>query len=76
MVDTGQHAKHVAGQRRPRKRRCGNARACPDFVLIEKAGKLAAFRHPGFWHPMDTLRDKNHLDDLWRDGAAPWKVWP
>lgn len=38
-------------------------------------GELAAFLHHGFWHPMDTLRDKNYLDDLWRSGKAPWKVW-
>jgi len=38
-------------------------------------GQLAAFRHTGFWQPMDTLRDKNFLEDLWRQGKAPWKVW-
>jgi len=37
--------------------------------------QLLAFRHAGFWHAMDTLRDKNHLEDLWRSGQAPWKVW-
>ncbi|MCP4424942.1 MAG: glucose-1-phosphate cytidylyltransferase [Chloroflexi bacterium] len=36
---------------------------------------LAAYRHTGFWHPMDTLRDKNVLEDLWSSGKAPWKVW-
>lgn len=36
---------------------------------------LAAFRHHGFWHPMDTLRDKNVLEELWQSGKAPWKVW-
>ena len=39
-------------------------------------GKLAAYRHKGFWHAMDTLRDKNHLEGLWTSGQAPWKVWP
>lgn len=39
-------------------------------------GKLAAYRHAGFWHPMDTLRDKEVLEGLWRSGSAPWKVWP
>jgi glucose-1-phosphate cytidylyltransferase len=34
-----------------------------------------AFHHHGFWQPMDTLRDKTALDDLWRGGAAPWKLW-
>lgn len=38
-------------------------------------GQLMAFRHTGFWHPMDTLRDKNVLEDLWKSGRAPWKVW-
>ncbi|GGA90350.1 glucose-1-phosphate cytidylyltransferase [Neiella marina] len=39
-------------------------------------GQLQAYRHDGFWHAMDTLRDKNHLDSLWKSGKAPWKVWP
>jgi glucose-1-phosphate cytidylyltransferase len=38
-------------------------------------GQLAAFPHAGFWHPMDTLRDKNQLEALWSSGRAPWKVW-
>ncbi|MBI2611534.1 glucose-1-phosphate cytidylyltransferase [Candidatus Gottesmanbacteria bacterium] len=38
-------------------------------------GNLAAYRHTGFWHPMDTLRDKNVLEKLWDEGQAPWKVW-
>ncbi|MEH6607784.1 MAG: glucose-1-phosphate cytidylyltransferase [Halioglobus sp.] len=38
-------------------------------------GELMAFEHTGFWQPMDTLRDKIHLEDLWRSGAAPWKTW-
>ncbi len=37
--------------------------------------QLAAYRHPGFWQCMDTLRDKNLLESLWRTGNAPWKVW-
>ena len=37
--------------------------------------ELRAFEHGGFWHPMDTLRDRNHLDSLWDSGTAPWKVW-
>lgn len=37
--------------------------------------ELFAYRHPGFWQPMDTLRDKNFLEELWRDGRAEWKVW-
>lgn len=38
-------------------------------------GELVAYRHPGFWHAMDTLRDRNHLEQLWASGRAPWKVW-
>jgi glucose-1-phosphate cytidylyltransferase len=38
-------------------------------------GQLSAFLHPGFWQPMDTLRDKLHLEELWASGKAPWKVW-
>ncbi len=38
-------------------------------------GELAAFQHHGFWRPMDTLRDKNYLEELWNDGSAPWKTW-
>jgi glucose-1-phosphate cytidylyltransferase len=38
-------------------------------------GQLSAFRHTGFWHPMDTLRDKVLLEELWQTGKAPWKVW-
>ena len=38
-------------------------------------GQLSAWLHRGFWQPMDTLRDKNHLEVLWASGNAPWKVW-
>ena len=38
-------------------------------------GQLAAFLHDGFWQPMDTIRDRNHLEKLWAGGQAPWKVW-
>jgi len=38
-------------------------------------GELAAYRHNGFWQPMDTLRERNLLEQLWREGRAPWKVW-
>ncbi|KTD24161.1 MULTISPECIES: glucose-1-phosphate cytidylyltransferase [Legionella] len=38
-------------------------------------GQLSAFQHDGFWHPMDTLRDKNYLEELWASGKAPWKTW-
>ena len=36
---------------------------------------LAAYFHRGFWQPMDTLRDKNHLEELWASGSPPWKTW-
>jgi NDP-sugar pyrophosphorylase family protein len=38
-------------------------------------GQLGAYRHRGFWLPMDTLRDKMVLEELWASGKAPWKVW-
>jgi len=38
--------------------------------------QLGAYKHAGFWRPMDTLRDKNLLEELWASGAAPWKSWP
>jgi len=38
-------------------------------------GALRAYRHEGFWQPMDTLRDKNYLEDLWENGERPWKIW-
>jgi glucose-1-phosphate cytidylyltransferase len=38
-------------------------------------GELMAFEHPGFWQPMDTLRDKIYLEELWAAGKAPWKTW-
>ncbi len=38
-------------------------------------GQLTAYLHAGFWQPLDTLRDKNHLEELWQSGKAPWKVW-
>lgn len=38
-------------------------------------GELMAFEHPGFWQPMDTLRDKTYLEELWASGKAPWKTW-
>ena len=42
---------------------------------LSEAGQLCAYRHNGFWAPMDTLRDKNHLDELWNTRRAPWQVW-
>ncbi|MBR1980091.1 glucose-1-phosphate cytidylyltransferase [Candidatus Proelusimicrobium excrementi] len=42
---------------------------------LAKDGQLQAFKHEGFWKPMDALRDKNQLEELWASGKAPWKVW-
>lgn len=43
---------------------------------LANAGQLSAYRHDGFWQPMDTLRDKILLEALWSSGKAPWKMWP
>lgn len=42
---------------------------------LARERQLGAYCHPGFWQPMDTLRDKNHLEELWQGGKAPWKLW-
>lgn len=42
---------------------------------LAQGGLLAAYRHHGFWQPMDTLRDRNYLEDLWQSSTPPWKVW-
>jgi len=42
---------------------------------ITNQGELIAYQHQGFWQPMDTLRDKTYLEELWASGQAPWKVW-
>jgi glucose-1-phosphate cytidylyltransferase len=49
-----------------------------EFESLERLareGQLMAYRHTGFWQPMDTLRDKTHLTELWESGRAPWKLW-
>jgi len=43
--------------------------------VLAKDGQLQSFFHSGFWHPMDTLRDKTYLEELWASGKAPWKSW-
>lgn len=45
------------------------------LMQLAEMGELAAFEHDGFWQPMDTLRDKTLLEQLWAEGRAPWKVW-
>ncbi|MUK26529.1 glucose-1-phosphate cytidylyltransferase [Aliivibrio fischeri] len=42
---------------------------------LAEDGELMAYEHHGFWQPMDTLRDKVYLEELWQDGKAPWKIW-
>lgn len=42
---------------------------------LARDSQLVSYKHDGFWQPMDTLRDKNHLDELWQRGDAPWKIW-
>ena len=54
-----------------------------DDTVLEKSpmeelaamGELKAFKHNGFWHCMDTKRDKDNLERLWESGNAPWKIW-
>jgi glucose-1-phosphate cytidylyltransferase len=58
-------------------------RIASDATIFEKEpleglardGELSAFKHSGFWQPMDTLRDKMHLEELWAADRAPWKLW-
>jgi glucose-1-phosphate cytidylyltransferase len=42
---------------------------------LARDNQLGVYRHTGFWHAMDTLRDKRHLEELWSSGSAPWKTW-
>ena len=42
---------------------------------LARDGQLSVYVHEGFWHPMDTYRDWQHLNEVWKSGAAPWKVW-
>lgn len=45
------------------------------LTSLAESGELMAYEHPGFWQPMDTLRDKTMLEELWVSGNAPWRVW-
>lgn len=45
------------------------------LTKIAEIGQMMAFEHNGFWQPMDTLREKNLLEELWSNGIAPWKIW-
>ena len=42
---------------------------------LASQGQMSSFEHNGFWQPMDTLRDKNYLEELWSTNKAPWKTW-
>lgn len=42
---------------------------------LAQTGQLASYQHDGYWQPMDTLRDRNALEELWKKGQAPWKLW-
>jgi len=55
----------------------GDATAWEEAPLrnLAESGRLMAFRHEGFWQPMDTLRDRNRLERLYAEGRAPWKLW-
>ena len=55
----------------------GDACSWEDGPVVQLAerGELAAYRHEGFWQPMDTLREKIRLEQLWESGEAPWKIW-
>ena len=45
------------------------------LIRLAARGELMAFEHRGFWHPMDTLRDKTFFEEFWAWGKAPWKIW-
>lgn len=45
------------------------------LTSLAQSGELMAYNHEGFWQPMDTLRDKNHLEELWNTNKTPWKKW-
>ena len=45
------------------------------LMNLAKSGQLSAYKHLGFWQPMDTMREKNKLEELWNSGNVPWKIW-
>jgi glucose-1-phosphate cytidylyltransferase len=53
----------------------GTAWEAAPLEALTRDKELSAFRHAGFWQPMDTLRDKMHLESLWQSGRAPWRKW-
>ena len=50
-------------------------RVAEPLITLAEQGQLLAYKHEGFWQAMDTLREKNLLEDLWQSKTAPWKVW-
>jgi glucose-1-phosphate cytidylyltransferase len=44
-------------------------------MTIAQDGKMFAYKHTGFWHPMDVLKDNKDLNEMWNTGKAPWKIW-
>lgn len=52
----------------------GSLESAP-LAALAKDGQLNAYKHSGFWHPMDTVRDRDFLENLWTQGTAPWKTW-
>jgi len=65
LIDTGEST--MTGGRLKRERE--------PLESLAHDGKLAAYKHRGFWQPMDSLRDKIYLEELWASGQAPWKIW-
>lgn len=53
----------------------GTSWEAAPLVELARRGQLEAFQHDGFWQPMDTLREKNMLEEMWSSGEAPWKRW-
>ena len=55
----------------------GDACTWEDYPLriLAESNDLSAYFHDGFWQPMDMLRDKNYLENLWKTKKAPWKIW-
>jgi glucose-1-phosphate cytidylyltransferase len=53
----------------------GTSWEAEPLEVLARDKELAAYRHSGFWQPMDTLRDKMHLESLWQSGHPPWRVW-
>ena len=63
------------GLRLPRRRPGPVPGAASRCASLARDGQLSVYLHEGFWHPMDTYRDYLHLNDLWKRGETPWKIW-